>query len=654
MAARRADLLWITAIACAVTLVLAAAVVRAPADRIFGAGSVGWHHDPFTLMRQIDRPLVFSAYLQPITDLPARAVARVIGPVAAYNWLVLLTFPASAAAAFLLARHLALSRAGAAVAALAFAFSPFHLAHAAYHPHIAQTQWIAIYFLALWRCLDTATLARLGWLAAATAGVTLSNFYGGLIAAVITPVAMLAYWIGVRRRHPSASRPFALTSAALIMLATAGAAYAILGAGIWPAGGAAYAVRQADLYLYAATWQSYLVPPIDHPLVGGAARTYWESSGVGVGMLEQQVYLGFGILTLGLVGLAGWATSDRARPSAAAVPVIATIAVAAFLCSLSPHGSLGAIIVERPAALLYEIAPMFRSYARFAVVVQLMAVLLAGFGVDRLRRSGPWSRVACAALLLLTVIEYAASPLAASRDVLPTAAHRWLTQQGPHARALDCPAAGADAAMVSWLTDGRVSAAGVPIADCAEPGLAGKLAAHGYTHLLVRRNASNGTWSPQPSSRDGLVVAATFSDSRVFGVAVLRPGVYTDAMAGFSNRERDGDWSWRWMGASGAWTVKNITTAPVAATLDVEVSSFHRERQLSVWLDESLAYTFVAAPTRQRYRIGPLIMRPGAHTLRFTPHEPPTVADEVTHNRDRRPLSLAFGDWRWSVEGAAP
>ena len=40
---------------------------------------------------------------------------------------------------------------------MAYAFSPFHLAQAAYHPHIAQTQWMPLYLLALWRCLDDAS-----------------------------------------------------------------------------------------------------------------------------------------------------------------------------------------------------------------------------------------------------------------------------------------------------------------------------------------------------------------------------------------------------------------------------------------------------------------------------------------------------------------
>ena len=159
---------------------MAALVLRAPSERVFGMEIVGRHHDPFTVMEQFGRPITFGVYSQPVTDITGALLARLSGPVAAYNWLVLLSFPLSAAAAYLLARHLALSPAGAAVAAMAYAFSPFHVAHAAYHPHIAQTQWVPLYLLALWRCLDDASPAAVGFLAAATMAVTLSNFYGGL------------------------------------------------------------------------------------------------------------------------------------------------------------------------------------------------------------------------------------------------------------------------------------------------------------------------------------------------------------------------------------------------------------------------------------------------------------------------------------------
>src|SRR5688500_12041857 len=161
--------------------------------------TVGRHHDPFTSMAHFARPVPGNAYAQPLTDWPAAIMAGAIGAVAGYNLLVLLTFPLAAAAAYLLARHLALPPPFALIAGVAFAFAPFHLAQAAYHAHVAQTHWIALYLLALWRALDRGTPAAMLWLAAAVAGVTLSNFYGGLIAALVTPVAAAGYWAPGRR-----------------------------------------------------------------------------------------------------------------------------------------------------------------------------------------------------------------------------------------------------------------------------------------------------------------------------------------------------------------------------------------------------------------------------------------------------------------------
>lgn len=655
MAARRADLLAVTAAAAIVTLLKAASMLQAPSERLFGMESVGRHHDPFTLMQQIDRPFRLGAYSQPVTDLMGTALARVTGPVAAYNWLILISFPLSAAAAFLLARHLSVSRTGAAVAAMAFAFSPFHLAHAAYHPHIAQTQWLALYLLALWRCLDSSSPAAIAWLGAATVAVTLSNFYGGLIAAVITPVAVLAYLVGPRRVRPGARRAFVVTASSLAAFAAAGLAYAAFVARL-PLGDAlSYEARPSDLVAYSATWWSYLMPPVAHPLLGDRVRAYWLSEGVRDGLLEQQVSLGWGIIALALIAIAGWVTRRRDHATMAAVPTLLAVAAVAFFCSLSPQGSIGAFTFPRPSALLYEVAPMFRSYARFGVVVQLMAAVLAGIGVDRLLRSATSrARIACIALLALACIEYTTAPLAASRDVLPSAAHRWVMKQGPDLRVLDCTPYSPDSASVSWLTSGRVGMLGGSIDDCLEPALSAKLAAHGYTHLLVRRSAANAPWNAGVASQIGLRAAATFDDSRVFSIAGPRPFVYTEAMTGFSAREHDRDWSWRWMGTTAAWTVVNLTSGPVMAALDLEASSFHGTRQVKLLLDGQPVQTMNVETARRTYRIGPLTVFPGKHILEFSPVEPPTVADDVIHNRDQRRLSMAIGTWMWAVDGASP
>jgi hypothetical protein len=647
--------------AVVITLAMAVPVLRAPSQRVFGMEIVGRHHDPFTVMDQFGRPISVSAYLQPVTDITGALLARIFGAVAAYNWLVLLSFPLSAAAAYLLARHLALSSAGATVAALAYAFSPFHLAHAAYHPHVAQTQWVPLYLLALWRCLDDASPAAVGLLGAATMAVTLSNFYGGLIAAVITPVAVAVYWLVTCRAHPRPMRRLGITVGSLALIAVAGLAYASYAARPVVMDPAAFAFPRADLFRYSAKWWSYLVPPVEHPLLGATARRVWEAVGVREGLLEQQVSLGLGIVALGLIAAFRWLARGspgshiRQPASLARVPVLAVVAFAALVCSLSPERTIGPFTFVRPSALLYDVVPMFRAYARFGVVVQLMAVLLAGIGVDYLRRA--WTRraqIVCLALVALAAGEYAVAPLALWRDVLPTTAHRWVTEQPGRVRALDCTPLDQESESVHWLTDDRVTMQGSSTSDCTEPNFAEKLAATGYTHLLVRRDTADGQWFAEHPVPDGLRDAADFDDGWVFAVTAHTPAIYTAAMTGTFSREYDAEWSWRWMGADAAWTVVSTSARPIVATLDLEMSAFHDARRMNVLLDGRPAQTFVVERPRRIYRIGPLTVMPGGHELVFHPADPPTVAGDVINNGDQRPLSFALGTWNWTVRGEQP
>jgi hypothetical protein len=54
---------------------LAAPVLRAPNERIFGTEIVGRHHDPYTVMQQFASAPVSAPYLQPATDWLGRALA---------------------------------------------------------------------------------------------------------------------------------------------------------------------------------------------------------------------------------------------------------------------------------------------------------------------------------------------------------------------------------------------------------------------------------------------------------------------------------------------------------------------------------------------------------------------------------------------------
>lgn len=647
--ATRAGVVVVAALATIITLMIAAPVLRAPSTRIFGREIAGRHHDPYTAMEQFARPITLGGVrTQPVTDIAGALLARASGPVAAYNWLVLLSLPLAAIAAYQLARYLGLPHAGATFAALAFAFSPFHLAHAAYHPHIAQVQWLPWYLLALWRCVDRPSTGAVAWLGAATLAVTLSNFYGGLIAATITPVAVFAYWLATRSQYPRPQRRLAITLGSVIAMSLAGLVYVAIAARSLLSDRATLSFPLSDVFLHAARWSSYVTPPVEHPWLGAAALRHWTKAGVTLGLVEHQVYIGFGVMVLAVVALAARATPPPARRAMFAA--LLAVAATAFVCSLSPEWNAGSFTIPRPSGLLHAIAPMFRSVARFGVVVQLMLALLAGWGVSALLRSGRWrGRVAAALLVALVAIEYVVSPAALSRDVLPTAAHRWLMNQPGNVRALDCTPVSEASAAVPWLTNDRIALVGGRFDDCSEPpaDLAQKLAAAGFTHLLIADDTADARVFAAGWVAEGFGPATRIDDVQIFAVMPTRAAIYTEAISGISPREYGRDRSWRWMVTDARWTVVNAATTPRVTTLDVELTAFHHARQLDVHLDGRPVTTITVGVTPAPHSIGPLALTPGAHLLTFHPVDPSQPASSLAPTTDTRPVSVAIGAWHW-------
>ena len=410
----------------------------------------------------------------------------------------------------------------------------------------------------------------------------------------------------------------------------------------------AFAFPRSDLFLHSAKWWSYLVPAVDHPLAGSRVREFWAARGVEEALLEQQVGVGWSLLVLAAVPLWLWLRGDRTSLAARSAPVLASVAVAALLCSLSPERRIGSFTFVRPSALLYEVAPMFRAYARFGVVVGLMTALLAGAGAACLWR-WPTSagRRAAALLLGLAVLEYAPFPPWRWRDVLPTRAHRWLAAQSGSLRVLDCvpPSRVSDSLAVPLLGH-EVSLLGAPtFDDCGEPRLGDKLKAMGYTHVVVRRDSTIGRWLAANPAPEGLARGPEFEDGWILEVKAERPRVYVSALLGFYPREYDGEATWRWMGQTGALRVV-ATRESVGTVLELELKAFPRDRRVEWFLDgRRLGEVEVAAEWR-RYELplGPLA--PGETTLTLACRGPAIVANDVLHNDDPRALGLAVGSWR--------
>jgi hypothetical protein len=609
-----------------ITIAIAWPVVAHPSQLIFGDEIVGRHYDAYTVMQQIAGGVSIGPYAQPLTDRTGALLARLMNPVAAYA----------------LARYLVDWHTAALIAGVAFMLAPFHVAQAAYHPHIAQTEWIPLYFLALFALVDRPSVWRIVLLAAASTALVLSNDYGGLIGAVITPVALVSYWWA----SPGAPRSWPRLAAALATLAgiaTLGVVAILRVAPQLLATPGRFAAPLDDVGWYSARWWAYLVPPVDHGWLGAASTRLFARLNVTLGLLENQLYLGWGLLTLSAIAVATavrrWRTVREGRP----VVALAVTALAATFISIGPWSGTCQTGSLAPACLLHHLVPMFRAYARFGVVTSLVVAITAGSGSIVLARRSVGGLVAAGALLMLAAFEYTPLPWRA-HDVLPTAGHRWLASQSLSERTLDCLAPNASNASVGWLMqrDVRYLSDGIP--TCSDPALGSTLAAFGFTHLLVEHTDAA---SPLVGALDGLTRVASFSDSDVYRVTAEEPPAVTIGRPGFSALEHRGDDFWRWMGPTGRWQVVNPTQRTWAASVSMRLISAGQPRTLTMSVDGGATRTLLVGIALQQSVVGSWLLTPGIHTVDLAASGPPFRPSDTGASTDRRPLTISFRDERW-------
>ncbi len=104
-----------------------------------------------------------------------------------------------------------------------------------------------------------------------------------------------------------------------------------------------------------------------------------------------------------------------------------------MLFSHSPYTEIGPFRILFPSYFMYRIAPMFRCYARFGIVVMLCVSALAGIGLASILekiRSSKRRRIFLSVIFLLIFIEFApALPAPMVNAVDPPPVYEWLAKQ---------------------------------------------------------------------------------------------------------------------------------------------------------------------------------------------------------------------------------
>lgn len=306
------------------------------------------------------------------------------GPVAAHNWLVLLSFVLSALGVYALARELGAAAPGAVVASVAFSLCPYRVAHSVGHLNLLSTQWIPF---TLWALLRLKRSPGVGYAALATVFAVVaalsSWYYGVFVAVAAVPVLALGGPSPTRRAWPWVLGS-AVTVACLLLL--------VIGPSLLEAaaGQYGYGLRQGRQISrsFSADAAAYVVPSVLHPyLKYHVANLFNRFSG---NWLENTVFPGYVMMVVAAWWFARGSSCRRTKL------LVGTVGAVALVLSLGPclhvagetsllptpakHGSWWSGCVPLPYALVADspIGGLARIPARWGVLVSLSLALAVG------------------------------------------------------------------------------------------------------------------------------------------------------------------------------------------------------------------------------------------------------------------------------------
>ncbi len=327
--------------------------------------------------------------------LPGALVAPVqplLGPVFAYDLVLLGSLLLSGLGTYLLVRRVSDDRLAAFVAGAYFAAGPHRWTRLA-HLHAQMTVFLPLSLLALDLFWRRRTLRRALLVGLTLALQGLASIYLGAITAAALGVAVgVALFAGLK--------PIELGRLALGFL--------LAGAILWPAVGPYLRMREFQAQEFTLDTVSIYAASLPSYAAAGTAAWGWLSQRLlDPAAVRDTLFPGLTVLGLGLVGLAS--APRRYRAVAVAASLVAV------LFSLGPETAFYRFLHEH-----LVLVRGVRALSRFALIPTLALSVLAGLALSERRRVFPFVALA------LMMVESANLPLRLGRYDGPSSAARWL------------------------------------------------------------------------------------------------------------------------------------------------------------------------------------------------------------------------------------
>lgn len=388
--------------------------------------------------------------------LPIKAIAYVTNPVFAYNFLLFTSFPLAGLAMFLLAYEITKSRAASFWAGLVFAFSPYHFWKSYNHLDFAMIAGIPLFVLAIIKADREEKLKskiKQGLLAGLWLGILgLTNLYYAYFAGLF-----LALWLVTklcssvfRKKTMLFVRENFLPFLAVFVLSVALIVPFNIKSFIdarksnpeaSPTRQETYNRPLLNLVSLSARPWDHFIPSPDHPIFGKYNDSFYNwirarSSNpiwFGAEPHERTVFLGFA--TMALLLLTALLALKKKITNIGHISLmrhIGPIALGLAFISLPPYLYFKGIEIPLTTTFLHKIFPMFRTYTRLGIFVQLCTILIATIGLSLFIQKASLKKKAVILFLLcaFSLFEFLNIPPLRVTDfsVLPSE-YQWLKEQ---------------------------------------------------------------------------------------------------------------------------------------------------------------------------------------------------------------------------------
>ncbi len=593
-------------------------------------------------------------------------VALAVGPLPAYNLIILLGYILGGYAAFLFIRHFCPDDAAALIGGAVYALAPFHTRRVLDAVmDTASIQWVPLYLLALHILLERRRLRWALLTALLLIVVCLGSWYYGLFCLIYTGLAALVWAAGAPDRRGRLRLllwgllPGLIWAAVLAprLLSMAQHGDRLLGV--------ARDVNDSNSADLIAFW----LPNPFHPLWGAAVTRFYER-------LHPEAWLwqiSFGLVGTALALVAVWTGWRRHWRWLVLLAATMLVALGERL-----HAFGLVTDIPMPYRLLAGLPGIRTSHRpNHVVIISILLVgLLAAFGARELLRRRPvwrWPVVGLALLAALAVDGWAgpmplfSRPIPAAYGALPPpdggavlpvpinlnlsrsenlwyqTRHGWPIIAGYTGREPPYPI-GSYAPGIATLRFGDpqrddILAPGWP--DLARE----TLAALKIRYVLLHPPTMGDSLAPirELLAEQGLRASHSDAELEIYPVPPTeRPRPLAYLGAGWGPLERDGGRRWRWMGERAELHLINPHDRPAVVTLALELEAYQRDRPLSLQLDGGPPATLDVSRAAMRRRIS-LLLTPGQHVVYLgAPADPRPDASG-------QPLSVAF--FEIAVEG---